>query len=87
VWWASSTTIPRSAAAASREYALSRASPTSAGRSGRLAPDTVLVTIPEAERERLDAVVEACRRADIQCRFVRRHIDLDPSAVLGATAE
>ena len=50
-------------------------------------PDTVLVTIPEAERERLDGVVEACKRADIQCRFVRRHIDLDPSAVLGATAE
>jgi len=54
---------------------------------GRLSPDTVLVTIPEAERERLDGVVEACKRADIQCRFVRRHIDLDPSAVLGATAE
>jgi UDP-GlcNAc:undecaprenyl-phosphate GlcNAc-1-phosphate transferase len=54
---------------------------------GRLSPDTVLVTIPEADRERLDGVVEACKRAGIQCRFVRRHIDLDPSAVLGATAE
>jgi len=54
---------------------------------GRLSPDTVLVTIPEANRERLDGIVEACKRADVQCRFVRRHIDLDPSAVLGATAE
>jgi hypothetical protein len=47
----------------------------------------VLVTIPEADRERLDGIVEACKRADVQCRFVRRHIDLDPSTVLGATAE
>jgi UDP-GlcNAc:undecaprenyl-phosphate GlcNAc-1-phosphate transferase len=54
---------------------------------GRLTPDTVLVTIPAAERERLDAVVEACRRADVQCRFVRRQIDLEPGAVLGVTAE
>jgi FlaA1/EpsC-like NDP-sugar epimerase len=54
---------------------------------GRLSPDTVLVTIPEADRERLDGIVEACKRADVQCRFVRRHIDLDPSTVLGATAE
>ena len=41
---------------------------------GRLTPDTVLVTIPDARREGLDAVVEACRRADISCRFVRRQI-------------
>jgi FlaA1/EpsC-like NDP-sugar epimerase len=54
---------------------------------GRLAPDVVLVTIPEAPRESLDAVVEACSRADIVCRFVRRQIDLDPSAVLGAAVE
>jgi UDP-GlcNAc:undecaprenyl-phosphate GlcNAc-1-phosphate transferase len=54
---------------------------------GRLAPDAVLVTIPEAPRESLDAVVEACSRADIVCRFVRRQIDLDPSAVLGAAVE
>jgi UDP-GlcNAc:undecaprenyl-phosphate GlcNAc-1-phosphate transferase len=54
---------------------------------GRLSPDSVLVTIPGAERRRLDAIVEACRRADVQCRFVRRQIDLDPGAVLGVTAE
>jgi hypothetical protein len=55
---------------------------------GRLAPDAVLVTIPDAPRERLDAVLEACRRADVPCRFVRRHIEeLAPAAVLGATAE
>jgi UDP-GlcNAc:undecaprenyl-phosphate GlcNAc-1-phosphate transferase len=54
---------------------------------GRLDPDAVLVTIPEAPRERLEAVVEACSRAGIPCRFVRREIDVDPGAVLGAAAE
>ena len=54
---------------------------------GRQAPDAVLVTIPGAPRELLDAVVEACGRADVSCRFVRRQPDLDPSVVLGATAE
>ena len=54
---------------------------------GRFTPDAVLVTIPGAPRERLDAVIEACRRADVACRFVRRQTDLDPSVVLGVTAE
>ena len=54
---------------------------------GRHDPDAVLVTIPTAPRERLDAIVEACRRADISCRFVQRRVDLDPAAVLGAVAE
>jgi UDP-GlcNAc:undecaprenyl-phosphate/decaprenyl-phosphate GlcNAc-1-phosphate transferase len=54
---------------------------------GRIAPDAVLVTIPAAPRRSLDAVVEACGRADISCRFVRRQADLDPSVVLGAAAE
>jgi len=54
---------------------------------GRFAPDAVLVTIPTAPRELLDAVVEACGRADVPCRFVRRQADLDPSVVLGAAAE
>jgi UDP-GlcNAc:undecaprenyl-phosphate GlcNAc-1-phosphate transferase len=54
---------------------------------GRLEPDAVLVTIPGAPRERLDAVVEACSRAGVPCRFVRREIDLDPGAVLGAAVE
>jgi FlaA1/EpsC-like NDP-sugar epimerase len=54
---------------------------------GRSNPDTVLVTIPEAPRERLDLVLEACTRAGVPCRFVRREIDLDPSAVLGAAGK
>jgi UDP-GlcNAc:undecaprenyl-phosphate GlcNAc-1-phosphate transferase len=54
---------------------------------GRTTPDTVLVTVPDAPRERLDAVVEACRRAGIPCRFVRREIGVDPAVVLGIAAE
>ncbi len=54
---------------------------------GSLAPDAVLVTIPDAPRERLDAVVEACRRAGVPCQFVRRQIELDPAVALGAAAE
>jgi UDP-GlcNAc:undecaprenyl-phosphate GlcNAc-1-phosphate transferase len=49
---------------------------------GTTNPDRVLVTIPDASRERLDAVVSACARADVPCRFVRRELDLDPAAVL-----
>jgi UDP-GlcNAc:undecaprenyl-phosphate/decaprenyl-phosphate GlcNAc-1-phosphate transferase len=47
-------------------------------------PDTVLVTIPRAPADRLDAVVRACAAVDVPCRFVRRETDLDPVAVLGA---
>ena len=50
-------------------------------------PDTVLVTIPNASPERLDAVVRACAAADVPCRFVRRETDLDPLVVLGAAQE
>jgi hypothetical protein len=50
-------------------------------------PDAVLVTIPSAERERLDAIVRACLAADVPCRFVRREFDLEPDAVLGASAK
>jgi FlaA1/EpsC-like NDP-sugar epimerase len=53
----------------------------------RAHPDAVLVTIPDAHREQLDVIVAACSRADVPCRFVRRDVDLDPSAVLGALAE
>ncbi len=53
----------------------------------RTRPDIVLVTIPDAPRERLDAVVDACAKAEVECRFVRREIDLDPRVVFGATAE
>jgi UDP-GlcNAc:undecaprenyl-phosphate GlcNAc-1-phosphate transferase len=50
-------------------------------------PDLVLVTIPDAPRERLDFVVYGCAQAGVTCRFVRRQTDLDPRAVLGATIE
>ncbi len=54
---------------------------------GRLAPDAVLVTIPDAPRERLDRVVEACARAGVACRFVRRQIDIDPAVALSSAVE
>ena len=54
---------------------------------GRLSPEAVLVTIPDAARVRLDLVIEACKRADVSCRFVRRDMDLDPAVVLGAVTE
>ena len=50
-------------------------------------PDTVLVTIPHAPRERVDFVVAGCAGAGIPCTFVRRQLDLDPAVVLGQTAE
>jgi UDP-GlcNAc:undecaprenyl-phosphate GlcNAc-1-phosphate transferase len=53
----------------------------------RTKPDVVLVTIPNAPRERLDAIVSACGDAGVDCRFVRREIDLDPRVVLGITAD
>ncbi len=54
---------------------------------GRVLPDAVLVTIPDAPRERLGLVIDACALAQVPCRFVRRHTDLDPRAALGATAD
>jgi FlaA1/EpsC-like NDP-sugar epimerase len=54
---------------------------------GRLAPDAVLVTIPDAPRERLDGVLEACRRAEIPCSFVRREIEVTPAVPLGIAVE
>jgi len=53
----------------------------------RLEPDAVLVTIPDAPRDRLDEIVAACTAADVPCRFVRREIDLDPKVVLNTVAE
>lgn len=50
-------------------------------------PDTVLVTIPGAPADRLDAVVRACAAAGVDCRFVRRETDLDPVAVLGTLGQ
>jgi UDP-GlcNAc:undecaprenyl-phosphate GlcNAc-1-phosphate transferase len=53
----------------------------------RARPDTVLVTIPDAPRERLGVVIDACARAEVPCRFVRRERDLDPRVILGAAAD
>jgi FlaA1/EpsC-like NDP-sugar epimerase len=53
----------------------------------KLEPDAVLVTIPDAPRDVLDAVVDACGDAGVTCRLVRREIDLDPRVVLGTTTE
>jgi len=54
---------------------------------GSVKPDTVLVTIPTAPRDRLDEIVRICAVAEVPCRFVRRDLDLDPHAVLGAAAK
>ena len=48
---------------------------------------TVLVTIPDAPRDRLGLVIDACTLAEVPCRFVRRETDLDPRVVLGASAD
>jgi len=47
----------------------------------------VLVTIPDAPRDTLDAVVAACAEAGVACRFVRRELDLDPHVEFGAASE
>ena len=49
-------------------------------------PEHVLVTIPNAPRERLDFVVDACARADVPLHFVRRQFEPEPAAVQ-STAE
>ena len=53
----------------------------------RTHPDVVLITIPDAPRERLDAVVTACAEAGVVCNVVRREVDLDPRVVLGSATE
>jgi FlaA1/EpsC-like NDP-sugar epimerase len=53
----------------------------------RYHPDVVLVTIPDAPRETLDATIAACEEAGVLCRFVRREIDLDPRVVLPLVGE
>ena len=53
----------------------------------RTEPDIVLITIPDAPREILDALVETCTEAGVTCRFVRREIDLDPRVGFGAASE
>ncbi|HZU20871.1 MAG TPA: hypothetical protein VE982_06605 [Gaiellaceae bacterium] len=48
----------------------------------RFHPDIVFVTIPNAPREQLDRVVDACTARETDCRFVRRDVDLDPNVIL-----
>jgi UDP-GlcNAc:undecaprenyl-phosphate/decaprenyl-phosphate GlcNAc-1-phosphate transferase len=50
----------------------------------RTRPDIVLVTIPSAPAERLDEIVKAAAAREIDCRFVRHDVDLDPRVVLGS---
>jgi UDP-GlcNAc:undecaprenyl-phosphate/decaprenyl-phosphate GlcNAc-1-phosphate transferase len=50
-------------------------------------PDAVLVTIPDAPRERLGLIIDACALAEVPCRFVRRETDLDPRVALGASVD
>ena len=83
----SSTTTRSSAAAASR-------GPASSARTEELPrilagtePDIVFVTIPDAPREVLDAIVEACAELEVTCRFVRRELDLEPHVAYGAASE
>jgi UDP-GlcNAc:undecaprenyl-phosphate GlcNAc-1-phosphate transferase len=53
----------------------------------RTGADRVLVTIPDAPRERLELVVAACREAGVDCGFVRREIYVEPDLPVGATVE
>ena len=52
------------------------------GALARFEPNVVFVTIPGAPREHLDEVVRACEAREIDCRFVRRDVDLDPQVIL-----
>ncbi|MHB8470109.1 MAG: hypothetical protein ACYDCH_10195 [Gaiellaceae bacterium] len=54
---------------------------------GRLEPHTVFVTIPDAPQARLDSVQEACGRAGVPCRVVRREISSGTAMPIGAVAE
>jgi UDP-GlcNAc:undecaprenyl-phosphate GlcNAc-1-phosphate transferase len=48
----------------------------------RVRPDIVLVTIPDAPRDRLDAIVQACARHETTCRFVQRDVNVEPHVIL-----
>ena len=49
----------------------------------RMRPDVVFVTIPNAQADRLAAVIRACEGREIDCRVVRREVDIDPRVSLG----
>jgi UDP-GlcNAc:undecaprenyl-phosphate GlcNAc-1-phosphate transferase len=48
----------------------------------RVRPDVVLVTIPNAPRDLLDAIVKACALNETTCRFVQRDVNIDPGVIL-----
>jgi UDP-GlcNAc:undecaprenyl-phosphate GlcNAc-1-phosphate transferase len=50
----------------------------------RAQPDTVLVTIPAAPRERLDFVLQGCARAGVPCVVLRRETAPAAEAALGS---
>ena len=50
-------------------------------------PDVVFVTIPNAPRDRLDPLLDACVAAGVDCRFVRREIEDGRRVALGAAVE
>ena len=49
--------------------------------------DRVLVSIPNAPRERVELVLEACREAGVPCAYVRREIYAEQDVPVGLTAE
>src|SRR5688500_6362886 len=53
---------------------------------GEMRVDEVLVTIPAAPPERLEAIVAACAAAGVECRFVRREM-APPPTLARASAE
>ena len=53
----------------------------------RTEPDTVLVTIPQADPQRLAIIVQACTMAQVPCHFVQRETNLAPPVILRAASE
>jgi UDP-GlcNAc:undecaprenyl-phosphate GlcNAc-1-phosphate transferase len=53
----------------------------------RTQPDTVLVTIPQADPQRLAIIVQACTAAQVPCHFVQRETNLAPPVILRAASE
>jgi len=50
-------------------------------------PTAVLVTIPDIEAERLDALVAACVSAEIPCRLIRTRTEISRPPLLGVPVE
>jgi UDP-GlcNAc:undecaprenyl-phosphate/decaprenyl-phosphate GlcNAc-1-phosphate transferase len=51
------------------------------------APDCVIVTIPDAPGERLDFVFDACTKAGIECRVLRREVATLPLPAVDVESE